>query len=553
MGLFGRFTTSVARLAFSGVFLVCAASIPAYFAECGRKTVSAAGFGTPSPLDISKIYLDSAKISPALEIARAAGLAGLVEPAATAFYAEHPQWLPFGGKSPVLEAFYKSLPESERVVAPVALYSVLATHDVRAKLAQYLLESENGLVRKLLSLRTLNTAMFPPAYTSAGAPFEASLLSNALFVQSGVLGGKLLREISALADSAAASAESKEAFEKYSLAVLTLAKTCDWATLASLMPEFSTTSQVYDFARAYGSLSPENARLMLAASFVSSRADDCAKYLAGDSDSRKIKSLGYALAHGEGSLDFLLDRDAPIYENSPFAEFLAPVCAPVESFFAPFVAKFPVGALVLKVALAVVGGYLFIRGFIRLFKRRRDTRAWYSPLALARGLLEAVVVATLYFVALEPYAFTIKINENAAAPDLRFAFTKVINTIGEETMKFESDTATLAAVALFFVLQLAVYVFSLIRLSAIKRTPATAKLKLQLLENEENLFDLALYIGLAGTVTSLILLTVGIVNASLMAAYASTLFGILFTALIKIFHVRPYKRKLLIEAWKDGK
>lgn len=120
-------------------------------------------------------------------------------------------------------------------------------------------------------------------------------------------------------------------------------------------------------------------------------------------------------------------------------------------------------------------------------------------------------------------------------------------------MKFESDTATLAAVALFFVLQLAVYVFSLIRLSAIKRTSATAKLKLQLLENEENLFDLALYIGLAGTVTSLILLTVGIVNASLMAAYASTLFGILFTALIKIFHVRPYKRKLLIEAWKDGK
>ena len=80
MGLFGRFTTSVARLAFSGVFLVCAASIPAYFAECGRKTVSAAGFDTPSPRDISKIYLDSAKISPALEIARAAGLAGLVEP-----------------------------------------------------------------------------------------------------------------------------------------------------------------------------------------------------------------------------------------------------------------------------------------------------------------------------------------------------------------------------------------------------------------------------------------------------------------------------------------
>ena len=88
----------------------------------------------------------------------------------------------------------------------------------------------------------------------------------------------------------------------------------------------------------------------------------------------------------------------------------------------------------------------------------------------------------------------------------------------------------------------------MIRLSIIKRVKAPAKLKLKLLENEENLFDLGLYIGLAGTVFSLILLTVGIVTASLMAAYASTLFGILFTALIKIVHVRRYKRTLLIAA-----
>lgn len=47
---------------------------------------------------------------------------------------------------------------------------------------------------------------------------------------------------------------------------------------------------------------------------------------------------------------------------------------------------------------------------------------------------------------------------------------------------------------------------------------------------------------------SLILLTMGIVTASLMAAYASTLFGILFTAIVKTVHVRRYKRRLLLEA-----
>lgn len=42
-----------------------------------------------------------------------------------------------------------------------------------------------------------------------------------------------------------------------------------------------------------------------------------------------------------------------------------------------------------------------------------------------------------------------KIGGNAPAPELRFAFEKVINNIGGETMNFETDTATIAAVALF--------------------------------------------------------------------------------------------------------
>jgi len=39
-----------------------------------------------------------------------------------------------------------------------------------------------------------------------------------------------------------------------------------------------------------------------------------------------------------------------------------------------------------------------------------------------------------------------------------------------------------------------------------------------------------------------------LIKPSLVSAYSSTLFGILFVALLKIFHVRPYKRKLIIES-----
>ena len=112
----------------------------------------------------------------------------------------------------------------------------------------------------------------------------------------------------------------------------------------------------------------------------------------------------------------------------------------------------------------------------------------------------------------------------------------------------DTDSATLAAIALFFVMQSTVYVVCLIRIGIIRRTRASASLKLKLLENEDNLFDLGLYVGLAGTVASLILLTFGVITASLMAGYTSTLFGILFTALVKIVHLRKLKRKLLIEA-----
>ena len=60
-------------------------------------------------------------------------------------------------------------------------------------------------------------------------------------------------------------------------------------------------------------------------------------------------------------------------------------------------------------------------------------------------------------------------------------------------------------------------------------------MKLRLLENEENLFDTGLFVSLGGTVISLILLNVWqLKEASLVAAYASTLFGILFVAVLKI-------------------
>ena len=45
---------------------------------------------------------------------------------------------------------------------------------------------------------------------------------------------------------------------------------------------------------------------------------------------------------------------------------------------------------------------------------------------------------------------------------------------------------------------------------------------------------------------SLTLVVLNIVDASLMAAYASTLFGIIFVAILKIGFLRPFRRRLIL-------
>ena len=68
------------------------------------------------------------------------------------------------------------------------------------------------------------------------------------------------------------------------------------------------------------------------------------------------------------------------------------------------------------------------------------------------------------------------------------------------------------------------------------------------MENEENLFDSGLYVGIAGTCISLVLQVIGLIEANLLSAYASNLFGILCVAIVKIRLVRPYKNRLILES-----
>ena len=102
---------------------------------------------------------------------------------------------------------------------------------------------------------------------------------------------------------------------------------------------------------------------------------------------------------------------------------------------------------------------------------------------------------------------------------------------------------------LFFVVQGLLYVSCVVKLAEIRRQRVAPRMKLKLLENEDHLFDAGLYLGFLGTIIAFILYSMSHGQQfSLMVAYSSTSFGIIFVSFFKIFHLRPARRKLLVEA-----
>jgi hypothetical protein len=106
----------------------------------------------------------------------------------------------------------------------------------------------------------------------------------------------------------------------------------------------------------------------------------------------------------------------------------------------------------------------------------------------------------------------------------------------------------LLTLLVFFVLQALLYLSCLVKLAEIRRQKLPPHMKLRLLENEDHLFDAGLYLGFVGTILSLIIASLGLITFSLMAAYSSTCFGIIFVVIFKIFPLRPARRELLLEA-----
>jgi hypothetical protein len=186
-----------------------------------------------------------------------------------------------------------------------------------------------------------------------------------------------------------------------------------------------------------------------------------------------------------------------------------------------------------------------LQAFPLLFHAFARTREPAPIVGTLRTITLTLILSLLIILIMEPGVFR---QSQTPQTELRieWVFQDTVESLFTPTERNDTmDQITVITISIFFLMQIAVYMAGLIKITEIRKMHISTKVKLELLQNEDQLFDSGLYLGLTGTVLALIFLAIGVVQASLMAAYSSTLFGIIFVAILKVFHVRPF-RKLLI-------
>ena len=523
----------VALLALAWLLPVNVKSLnPALLREAGRDTPTVAAF--------SRGLLDLDKPGPAalvLEAARAVGdpSAGALGVIYEDYARRHRDIMPWGGWDAALEPLLTGR-NGASPAESIPVLRFMVTQRARDNLRAYLAVSRLPGVQTLLQTAAVGgTQRFVPAGRPGGQPLDAVILLTSYLWQTEHLAPSLQREIRELAGTAVATGQMG-ALEDFYLDVLTLGKRLNWGQLSELLRTATSTGTVAQFAH-LTRVAPEHLPVIYTAALLTRSADGVARYLIAYGRPG-AENLRLALSFGTGAVVQLVARQVPVTARSGL-EF---------DVGAAFVLRHPELALLLKYTAFLAGVFLLLRSVDRrLFRPIGFVLASAFP-RMGSGVL-AGILTFIFFVFSEPFLL-----KAAAATDYQVRL--IIPVLGQlapgavptkPSTATTMDTSTLLSIVTFALLQIAMYVFCLYKIAEVDRSGLPAATKLRLMENEENLFDGGLYVGIAGTATALVLQVLGVIEANLLAAYSSNLFGIVCVALVKIRHVRVYKRKLILE------
>lgn len=542
------------------LFAALALLVPAHIRSVDSAVIRLAATQDSSPADKISEALNAAQIGPAEWIISATRPN---EPERERFsnniqnlLANNPQFATSGGADRSFEDFLELVqnqPAKRKAVVPLLL-----PRSERASLSGMLANSSNANVAALLDARNLRGLLrLHPANHAAGAPFDSGVLTLATLVEGGHFRPALAQQIGAIATQATLGTPTAvRSMENLVIATLSLGRQLDYlslTTLAKITQQPADWNQMGTLFRAQ----PNRVAQLYTALYFSENTESLFNYLANHPETGN-EDLDFALQHGPAAVSTMLERQQPLYRPPPIPGIVLDAITPYRSSaLSSITLAQPQTGLLLKFSLLFVAGLAFAFAMGAAWRgsfRSTSPVSKFNPAIIARDTLLSLVVVISIWTFFEPNILKSHDTETDSGPRIEFAVVDSLQSLKSPIKSMqELNQATLLVLALFFIIQLVIYCFCLIKLREISKQKLGAELKIRLLENEENLFDFGLYVGLGGTVLSLILVAVGIVEASLMAAYASTLFGILFTALLKVINLRPYRRSLIIEASSSRK
>jgi hypothetical protein len=401
----------------------------------------------------------------------------------------------------------------------------------------------------LLRSRDLNhTVLFPPSSSAAGQAFDAVVAECGLLLEGNHLTAPLSFHIENLA-AQANHGDGSQPLEQVLMDFGSLGERLNWDQLTELVAKVPDAGTLHQLA-AQMSTAGDRLPVLFAAVQLSGQPAAVAAY-AAKFPKTGLQDISSSLWYGANGVRKLAETGQRFYQSgvlgwlaarNPFgAIYYSAAARSLQNLWLVLVAKW----------LCYLGaGFCFA---MALHFSRPPASGLEEPLQVrgfhllreflfSLGFLLVVLLLSEPFLAQESQTggFSLRLQLPMAGGTVPAGIAGIKQTVMNPTI--------LLTLLVFFVLQALIYISCLVKLAEIRRQPVPPRMKLKLLENEDHLFDAGLYLGFVGTIVSLIIASMGLVRFSLMAAYSSTSFGIIFVVIFKIFHLRPARRKLLIEA-----
>ena len=518
------------------LLLLCGLLVPAHLRAVDTGIIQRAGRNTQSLTQQGKQLVSRQNLGSAwlfMETALAEKIPGRESfgVAVSNALAEYPAAFAWGNDATLQELFKDDSPE-----AP-AFTSIIIKHKNRQAALELMRDSPNRAVQELLRCRNLtNTVLFPPSASSSGQALDAALAMGGLLVAEGRLTTGLSDHLAQQA-AAANRGESTQPLEQALMDLLILGQQFNWdqlATFVGRIEDAGTLHTLSEQAKVGGRQIP----VLFSAVVFSGKPAAVARYIT-DFNQTAMSDLGTGVRAGLGGINELLRRNQILYRDG---HRLARAW--------DWSWRWPWVAISSKWLAYLLSGFFLAAGLYRLrppatsLERPLQVRGFHlvHESLFALGFLLVVLLLSEPFLAQdtrkEQFAFRLHVPTTGQA--VPAAFPRIHPNV--------MNNMVLLTLLLFFVLQGLIYISCLVKLAEIRRQNVPARMKLRLLDNEDHLFDAGLYLGFVGTIISLIFVSLGVIKFSLMAAYSSTSFGIVFVCLFKIFNLRPTRRRLLLEA-----